>query len=215
MIVTLDGERLSGSFPASSTLQALIDQVRQAHLGDRLVVSVAVDGRPLLDQDLSDCLEGPLVGVKQVDLASADRRQLAADSLREVAERLGETGSEYGKVADQLQAGKTSEAVKLFGEFLQVWQACQQAILDCSALLGQDLTVLECDGRPVREYLDGLADRLRELRDTFEARDMVLLGDLVQYEMPDTCRTWQRILNEMGDHIAGPITEAKASASAP
>jgi hypothetical protein len=214
MIVTLDGERLSGSFPASATLQALIDQVRQAHLGDRLVVSVAIDGRPLLDEDLSERLGGPLDGVKQVDLASADRRRLAADSLREVAERLGETGSEYAGVADELQAGRTSEAVKLFGEFLEVWQTCQKTILDCSALLGQDLTAVKCDGRPVREHLDGLADRLRELRDTFEARDMVLLGDLVQYEMPDACRTWQSILNEMASTVAGPTTDAQAGAPA-
>jgi hypothetical protein len=204
MIVTLDGERLSGPFPGGGTLQALIDQVRGAHLGDRLVVSVALDGRPLLEQDLSDRLEGPLDGVEQVDLASADRWQLAADSLREVAQRLGQTGSEYAEVADQLHAGRVSEAVTRFGEFLQVWQTCQRTILDCSGLLGQDLTALECDGRPVREHLNGLAGKLQELRDTFEARDVVLLADVVRYEMPDTCRTWQGILNEMASAIGTP-----------
>lgn len=202
MIVTLDGERLSGLFPTGATLQALIDQVRQAHLGDRLVVSVAVDGQELLDEELGERLESPLDGVGQLDLASADRWQLAADSLREVAERLGEAAGDQAAVADQLHAGNVAEAVNRFGEFLQVWQSCQQAILGCSGVLGQDLTALECDGRPVREHLDALADRLRELRDTFEARDMVLLADLVQYELPDTCRVWQGILNELASGLA-------------
>jgi hypothetical protein len=214
MIVTLDGERLGGSFPAGGTLQALIDQVRGAHLGDRLVVSVAVDGRPLANQELGERLESPLERVEQIDLASADRWQLVADSLREVAEHLGEAGSEQAAIADQLQAGNVCEAITRFGEFLRVWQTCQQTILDCSNLLGQDLTALECAGRSVREHLDGLVDKLRELRDTFEARDMVLLADLVQYEMPDTCRVWQGVLNELADGVAASASGAHGGAPA-
>ncbi|MFQ5807850.1 MAG: hypothetical protein ACE5I3_15500 [Phycisphaerae bacterium] len=215
MIVTLDGERVTGPFPAGGTLQALIDQVRAAHLGDRLVVSVAVEGQPLLDRELSQRLEGPLDGVEQVDLTSADRWQLAADSLREVAERLSEAGNQQAAVAEQLHAGNVSEAVKLFGGFLETWQVCQRTILECSRLLDQDLTAVECSGRPVREHLDGLADKLRELRDTFEARDMVLLADQVQYEMPDICQVWQGILNELATNLAaragGPQAGAPAS----
>ena len=37
MIVTLDGGRLAGPFSGGNTLQALIDRVRELHLGDRLV----------------------------------------------------------------------------------------------------------------------------------------------------------------------------------
>lgn len=210
MIVTLDGERLTGPFPPGDTLQTLIDQVRQTHLGDRLVVSVAVDGRPLLDAELSERLGGMLEQVRQVDLESADRFQLSADALREVAERLSKVGGEQAAVADQLQAGNVPAAVSRFREFLDAWQLCQQAILECSRLLGEDLTTAECEGRPIREHLNGLADRLRELRDAFEARDMVLLADLARYEMPNTYHLWQRILYELAGRFAARV-DAPAS----
>jgi hypothetical protein len=201
MILTLDGERLEGSFP-THTLQALIDEVRQAHLGGRLVVAVMLDGQQLLDQELSRRLDEPVEGVNHIELISADARELVSAALREVAQQLAATSENPSAVADQLQSGAMSEATSAFSEFLQVWHACQRALVDCSGLLGEDLTAMESGGKPVREHLDGLADKLRELRDAFEARDTVLLSDLFQYEMPETCKAWQGILNDLATAVA-------------
>ena len=201
MIVTLDGKRLSGSLP-TQTLQALIDEIRQAHLGDRLVVSVMLDGQQLLDQELTQRLNEPVEEAKQVELISADPRELVCSALREVAEQLESAAENESFVAEQLRSGEMSEAATAFREFLQVWQACQQAIVNCSGLLGKDLTTMQSGGQPIRAHLDHLTDKLRELRDAFEARDTVLLSDLFQYEMPETCRTWQGILNGLATDVA-------------
>lgn len=208
MIVTLDGEHLDGAFAASGTMRTLIDRVRQAQLGDRLVVSVAIDGEQLLDQELSDRLDLPLDGIQRLDLASADCQQLVADAFREVAERLERAGREQADIADLLHAGSVAAAVGRLGELLSAWQACHQVILECSGLLGRDLTAVACDGRPVREHLADLADRLRELRDAFDARDMVLLGDLVRYEMPEICQAWRGILSRLADQAVAPTGDA-------
>lgn len=214
MIVTLDGERLTGSLHADCTLQALIDRIRETHLGNRLVVAVAIDGQPLLGQELSDRLDSPPGEVSQVDLTSADRWQLVADGLREIAERLGKAADEQTVIADELHAGNVSAAVNRFGQFMQEWQTCQRAIAECSGLLGRDLTAVECVGRPVREHLDGLASKLRELRDAFEARDMVLVADLIQFEMPDMCQAWQDILNELAREVAAQASPSSSGAPA-
>jgi hypothetical protein len=195
MIVTLDGERLKGEFPHDS-LQTLVDEVRRVRLGDRLVVSVTLDGQLLLDQELSERLSQPLEQVTQVDLASADPHELASAALREVAGQLATAADSQTAVADQLRTGAVAEAATAFGDFLQVWQTCQRAVVECSGLLGEDLTATQSGGKAVREHLDGLADRLRELRDA------LLLSDLFQYEMPETCKTWQGILNDLATNLA-------------
>jgi hypothetical protein len=212
MIVTLDGERLTRAFPTGGTLQELIDEVRREHLGDRLVVSVAVDGLPLLDQELSERLDAPLGQVGHVELISADTRQLVADSLCEVADRLRDAGKAQEGVADDLTTGNVTSAVNCFNEFLQTWQICQKSIADCSGLLGEDLTALESGGRPVREHLDGLAEKLREMRDALEARDMVALADTLRYEIPDTCQSWHDILKDLAAGIAARAGGASANA---
>jgi len=201
MIVTLDGKQLTEAFPESGTLREVVEQVRQEHLSDRIVVSVVFDGRQLDDEEVGRCLVETLDEVQRVDFCSAEPRRLAADTLREVGRTLGAVGAEQAGVADKLHAGQVSDAVTQFSDFVQNWQICQKAILECSGLLGQDLTAIEFNGRPVGAYLDDLAERLRELRDAFENRDMVLLADMIEFELPETCRTWETILGHLADTI--------------
>jgi hypothetical protein len=203
MIVTLDGQHLEANFTSADTLQALIDRVRAKHLRDRLVVSVAVNGQVLLPEDLDARLSQPPAAEDQIDLESGDPRAIAADALRHAAEQLAAAGRAQQEVADQLNAGQVAEALGRVGESVGVWRAGQQVVVRCCALLGEDLTAVEYGGRPIREHLSELAEKLRELRDAFEARDMVLLADLLHYEMPSLCQTWHGLFTHLADIIAG------------
>ena len=51
---------------------------------------------------------------------------------------------------------------------------CPKAVLECCDLLGEDLTAVDYEGAPVGAHLEKLVEKLRELRDAFEARDMVV-----------------------------------------
>jgi len=215
MIVTLDGQRLEADFTSADTLQALIDRVRAEHLPDRLVISVAVNGQVLLPEDLEARLSQSPAAEDQVDLESGDPRAIAADALRQAADQLAAAGQAQQEVADQLNAGQVAEALGRVGESVGVWQASQQVIVRCCALLGEDLTAVECGGRPIREHFSELAEKLRELRDAFEARDMVLLADLLHYEMPPLCDTWHRLLAKLADTVSGQTAAASPTAAEP
>jgi len=201
MIVTLDGKSLSDAFEPGETLQTLVSDVRGAHLGSRMVVSIMIDGRELAGDELSARLDQPVEGVAQIELISAEPHELVASAFREVSLLLAQIGADHEALADQMQSGETSNAVAKFGELLQVWQTCQQAVAEGSSMLSRDMTSMTASDRTVREHLDALADTLRELRGAFEANDMILLSDMFRYEMPDTCRTWQNILTELAEQI--------------
>src|SRR5690349_13590146 len=111
MIVTLDGRRIDQPFPPSITLQALVDQVRREHLGSRIVVEVALDGRPLVEPVLSQSLTEPLGPLQQIDLVSAEARQLVAAALRETAEQLDLAAGAHLEIAADIQAGHTADAI--------------------------------------------------------------------------------------------------------
>lgn len=202
MIVTLDGRRVPLPPSPGSTLRALIDQVRADLPPDRLVVGVARNGQPLVDRELEEWLTRPLSAADRVDLATAGRHELAAEVLREVAGRIEAAGQQQESLAGRLNRGRTAEAVGEFSEFVTGFQACQQVVVQCSELLGCDLTAGSFDGRPVGAHLEELAVRLREVRDALEAGDFVLLADLLHYELPPLCRTWARLLEGLADSIA-------------
>lgn len=202
MNITLDGRTLNEPMTPGGTLQDLVTKVRETHLGSRMVVSIVYDGKTLLDQELCTQLSRPIEDVDQIDLVSADPYELVASAFREVANQMASAERQYEALADGLQSEEGAKALAQFGEYLQIWQTCQQAILEGSGMLGRDLTGSECTGGVVRAHLDALAEKLRDLRGAFEAGDLVWLSDLLRYELPNLCRIWRGVMSELAEQIA-------------
>jgi hypothetical protein len=202
MIVTLDGERVNRTFAPDATLQGVLDQVRPDLRAGRLFVAVAIDGRECTQPQLEELLSKPVEADSQVDLESGDRVGLAVTALRCVSDELGEAGQRQEQVAGLLHAGQVAEAIRRVGEVVQTWQTARDVVVQCGGLIERDLTAEQFQGRSVDEWLLELIERLRELRDALDARDMVILGDLMQYEMPGLCSTWHDLLNSLADDIA-------------
>lgn len=202
MLVTLDGRRLDDRFSPAAALHELIDQVRAVHLPDRLVVGVAINGRELIDDELHARLAAPIEAGAQIDLESGDAGQVAADALRDTAAQLEAAADEQVSIADALQAGSTADAVQQFSAVLGTWHGCRQTLTEAAALLRIRLEHTNLGGRPAGEHLVELVGKLRELRDAFDARDFVLLADLLRHEMPGLCRAWAERLRELAESIA-------------
>lgn len=211
MNVTLDGNVLTQTFPTGGTLHELVDSVRQQCVKGRLIVTVTVDGQPLLDDALTQRLGQPVGDVQQVDLATADPRELCGNVLGEIGGRLEQIGTHLPQIAQVLRSGQLENAAEALRGFLGVWDDCRTAIVQCSGLLQVDLTKFECDGKPVEDAVQALSGTLRELRTAFEARDAVLLADLVQYEAPDLCAQWSGMLKEMSQIVRSGDLAAQAA----
>ena len=201
MIVTLDGEKLDQTFASEETLQNVINSVRKAHLDNRMVVSVAINGETCTDQVLSDRLEEQISGLNQLDLETGDPRNIAAEAFRTVASDMATVGRDQVDIADEINAGNIAKAITRIGEFVKAWHAVRQVIVQTSSLLQCDLTVFEYEGQPLKEHLAGLVGQLNEIKAALDAKDMVLLADLLHFEVPPLCELWTNMLNAIADEI--------------
>jgi len=206
MLVTLDGRPVETPCGADSTLQALLDQVRATQPPDRLIVSVAVNGRELGDDDLSNDLSCPVDAGAQIDLETGDRKELIDSALRRVAEEFAAAEPRHGAIAERLSSLDAAAAVREVGEIVGLWQICHRALAQCSELLGDDLVQRLHEGRPVQAWLDDVVAKLVEMGAALEARDMVSLADLLRYELAPLCPAWCALLNGLADQLrdAGP-----------
>ena len=207
MIVTLDGRRVDESFAHDSTLQTLIDQIKAGHLNDRLVVSVAVDGRRLGDADLDARLELTVANNAQVDLESADSATLVGDVLQGLARHFEQAGAQLPGIADRLNSGDLAAAMRDVAGFITLWQTCYRGLAQCSGLLNEDLTAREHDGRTVQAHLEELIEKLTALRGALESRDVVLLADLVRYELPPLSWAWRALLINLAEQLAAVVPD--------
>ncbi len=64
MIITVDGRRVEANRGGGDTLQEVLDDVRSAHLGERLIISVSVNGETLDEGDLQADLEQPVDSIQ-------------------------------------------------------------------------------------------------------------------------------------------------------
>ncbi len=200
MIVTLDHQRLTDAFSAEETLQMLIDRVREMHLKDRMIVSVAVDGHVLGDAELNTGLQQPVAGA-QVDLETSPPALVAAGALRGLAAEFGDAESRLGEIADRLNTADVAAAIRDVGAFVSLWQTCYRALPQCSALCRQELLATDYEGQPLKDRLNELVEKLTDVRAALEARDTVMLADLVRYELGPLAQTWHGILDHLADQV--------------
>ncbi len=203
MIVTLDGQRVNETFAPDTTLEDLIDRVRAAPPNkDRLIISVSINGQRLDDDELQNSLGLPLEADAQIDLESGDPVTLVTSALRALADNFAEAEQRLPEIADHLSAGDPDQAMRDVGDFVELWQITYRALAQSSGLLGRDLTASSQAGRGVQESVQELVLKLTELREALEARDMVLLADLVRHELPPMARSWSALLTELADEVA-------------
>lgn len=200
MIVTLDGEKVEREFGTDCTLQTVVDQVRAGY-EDRLIISVSVNGRHVADEDLRQLLSQPLAAESQIDLESGNPHELVRDALRGLALEYANAGQKLGGIVEKLDAGDASNGVRDVAAYISLWQTSHRVITQCSGLLNLDLLTCEHQDRTVQQWFEEAVQKLGEVRDALEARDMVLLADLIRYELPDLTQTWQGLLEDIAEQI--------------
>lgn len=203
MIVTLDGQKLDHTFDPAASLQDVIAQARAAVAAERLIISVALDGRPASTEILNQALAAP-AAYGQVDLQSADRTQIAHEVFSGLAAEFAVFDERFNSLADEVSGGDVASAMNDVGRFVELWQNCYRALTECSALLGRDLTAHEHGGRTVKTALDELVEKLKLVREALEAHDMVLLADLLRYELPPVAQQWTRLLDALAGAAPQP-----------
>lgn len=204
MIVTLDGQRIDSLPQAGSTLEKVIEHLRTTRLGERIVITVAWNGRDLTGTELTDRLGVAPGGDDQLDLESAMPCEVSAMALREVADQLRIATDALPEIANGFHAGGADAALAGLSSLLGVWANCQHTLGDASKLLGRDLGEEEFQGARLTTHLQAVADVLRSVREAVQNRDYVLLADLIEYEMPGVCTLWQGAALALADRVSQP-----------
>ncbi|MFW6032405.1 MAG: hypothetical protein ACOCTI_03430 [Phycisphaeraceae bacterium] len=200
MAILIDEQRTE---LAGSTLAEVLDSAQnELQPRGRVVVEVALDGRSLSGPDL-ETEQDAAVADRDVRLTTADPRQLVAQTLRQVDDRLEEARELQNEAAELLQQDKPSSAMDRVGEAINIWLQAQQAVLNSAMLLGIDLDQLTIDGEPLKSFTDELLEQLQNVKELLGSQDTVALADALAYEWPELVDRWHRLLATLVAHVEG------------
>ncbi len=198
MDVYLDGQRceLEGVFPSTvrDVLDEVLPRVRQQGL---VVVSIRCDGDEVESEDLERILSEPANRYARLDFVSGTAEELVIDALAHVEAMLMELEPTRSQVLESLQRGHTVEAMQPLQIYLNAWRRANEAVQQSAELLGLDLTILFVEDVPLAEVFARFSEQLRQLKEAFEAKDMVTLADILTYEAEGITRQWLAIIEQV------------------
>lgn len=173
------------------TLADVIEHVRGAvRDADRLIVSIARDGREMEEEELTAMLTLPAASMGRIDLLTRPARDVAGEVFEHAVALFDATQAPTAEAVDLLAQGQTVRAMEILAGNLRSWQTAHESVLHVVKLLSLDM-----DETAVERFRGTLS----EVRDALLNRDFVALGDLLQYEAPAAIDQWRNAVAAMKD----------------
>jgi len=183
------------------TVARAIEAAREsANAEGRIVIEVLGDGRSV-DQQLIESPPADTAGFAELKLVTADPGAFVAVTLSDSGSLLEAAADGHQRAADELMAGNREEAIAPLSEALQAWQVVRDVIEKSAALLGLDARAVACTWKSGSvtggEIIDGLTEKLGEVKRTLTEQDDSALSDVLAYDMPEQVERWRALLKQL------------------
>lgn len=194
MTILLNEQPIQPDLGSDCTLGALLDWV-QAHIqtSGSIIVRVEIDGQPLDGPALTGS-QNLQIGGRRVGVSTADQKDLAHTMIGKLAALVEYLGQRQHDIARLLEQGQSAQALTKLGDLLNAWQQVQQAFGSLTQMLRMDLDRQMVGDRPAKSLINDFRGHLEEIQQALQNQDMVLLGDVLQYEMDAAIRNWNDLL---------------------
>lgn len=203
MNILLDKRPLDLSADAGITTVGHALEAAKSRLAgtNMLIFGVRCNQQDVSPELLEETLSRPLGSFEDLEFISGHPSDVVLAALNQTRLALADTFSGVRETADALSKGRIPDAMSSLVRCLTVWSQAHEAVVQGGALCRIDFESLLIDGRPMLDWLHDLTRQLRGLKSAIESRDHVLLGDILQYELDEMLRGWERMLDGMIDHI--------------
>lgn len=174
----------------------------EADARGRIVIEVLGDGLSI-DQAMIENPPADSGGFAELKLVTADPGVFVSVTLTDSAAVLDEAARAQRAVADELLAGRVEGALEPMQAALSAWAVVRDVVDKSAAILGMDTGEIDVGGVSGSAIIDGLADRLGEIRRALGEQDHSALADVMAYDMPEQVERWRGLLTEMATRAAG------------
>ncbi len=168
----------------------------------RSVLSVKVDGAEVSPENIAQRLQGkPLADVKRLEIGSESTTTLVEECLSGLQEILPELPQVCRNLAEVFQGEKPDEGFDPFVELAEIWGHIKSREVLVANALELDLAGLDVDGKTVQSIHAELNQFLEEAEQALKDGDIILLADLLEYELAPRAELEVAIVSLLQAHI--------------
>jgi len=185
MDVIVDGNRdfiLQGEPEDVLSVVAAVSEFLQKK--GRAILVLKADGQNIAPGTLLDSFKDkPLADVGTLEVESANVAELVEGSLKDLSDTLPELPKACHELAAVFQGNAPEEGFEPFQRLAEIWANVKSREILVANALNLKLDELLVDGENVAALHEALNLYLTEAAVALESRDLVLLGDLLEYEL--------------------------------
>ena len=185
MEITVDGKQhfLLHSDPGTvGDVLIEINEFLQAN--GRVLQGIVADGRNVPAEEITQDFGGtPVSGIGTLDITSADQRELARESIDELAEVVPELPVACQQLSTLLAGDAEEEALEGFDNLLKIWAALKERQAQIVDALSLDAAELELEGGRIADHDKELQRLLEKARSARAKPDLAVLADVLAYDL--------------------------------
>jgi hypothetical protein len=170
----------------------------------RAILSVKADGRELKPAQMVDVLSGkPTDAIGTLEIVSEQTATLVADSIGELESVMPDLAKACHELAAVFQGTDPKSGYEPFQELAGIWAHVKERQELIANTLGFALDTLTLEGKSLGTLHTELNGFLAEAAGALESGDLILLGDLLEYELAPRAETEVRITALLRERTGG------------
>ncbi len=205
MKLLINGQDTKRSMSNDTAIVEALQLVQDEYVpNNEVVTTVLVDDQALTVELLEQWKDKTVNDFSEANIKTATRCSYAACGLQTMAAELSKTEKLRELIAEMIIQGKTQSAMETLTEYLTTWNAVHNTLGSACRVMDLSPETLEFFddsgiSHSVNDIICDLTRQLDELRTALAANDLVLVGDIVDYEFGDICSLWQKMLCRLAD----------------
>ena len=191
-LITVNQEEISVGAESNQTVNELIDNLLDGVLKDsEVITSIQINGKRLNEAEEGECLPSPVSEFNEIDFTVKSSIELAYEALDSCNSYIDVVISKIHELNKLYAQGEMQRANNMFAEVIEIMDLFVQLMSKIHSTLRTNLGTKFIKTETLQNLEIHLLSILKGLVPAKEKNDIVMLCDLLEYELIDNLTQWK------------------------
>lgn len=191
-LITVNHEDISSKFDSNQTVNEVMNSLLSGIIKDsEVITSISINGKELTESEEGECMPSIVGGFNEIDFTVKSSIELAFEALDSCNSYIDVVITKIQELNVLYSAGEFEKANYLFAEVIEIMDLFVQLMSKIHSTLRSSLKEKFEKTETLQNLEIHLLSVLKGLVPAKEKNDVVMLCDLLEYELIDNLTQWK------------------------
>lgn len=198
MNISVNGTPVYSQHEYCNNLEELLVEISKNSLpANHLIGNVKVNDREFSEVYPHQARDMDLGKVQKIDIGTVSIDKLAEAGLKDAGTFLGQIVESVNKTAELFRMYDQSEAYTNYANLIEALRSFILFIDAAKQAINWDFDMAMHQGKPLQRYWEELIEVINNMKTTQDEEDLILLADMLEYELAPVLAKWADIIRNM------------------